>query len=213
MQSEHLRCFKTENSYLFFLQNTAWCGVTWSPKIFKRGKYYVIKYENIYMKNMKMKLLASPLSLSYGGLHRSFLQQVSWYWMPQPSLSALSFGGKSPGSEQLLFAYQKDEEDYIQTSLLYVYCVYIIYIYPLDQNCVCCSVSAAPHGYVFHICLRFDFNEHSVSVLCGWHRTAYTVWVQRILSKIALRWRRGDKLLNKVVIFVSLHTKSILVTS
>ncbi len=60
----------------------------------------------------------------------------------------------------------------------------------------------APHGYAFYICLRFDLNENSVSVRCGWHRTAYAVCIQRILSKMALRWRRGDKLLNKVIIFV-----------
>ncbi len=37
---------------------------------------------------------------------------------------------------------------------------------------------------------------------CGWHRTAYAVCVQRIFSKMALRWRRWDELLNKVVIFI-----------
>ncbi len=42
---------------------------------------------------------------------------------------------------------------------------------------------------VFYICLCFDLNENLVSVLCGWYRTAYTVCVQRILSKMALRWR------------------------
>ncbi len=46
-----------------------------------------------------------------------------------------------------------------------------------------------------------DLNENSSSV-CGWHRRAYAVCFQRIFSKMALRWRRGDKLLNKVVIFV-----------
>ncbi len=37
---------------------------------------------------------------------------------------------------------------------------------------------------------------------CGWYRTAYAVYVQQILSKIALHWHGGDGLLNKVVIFI-----------
>ncbi len=60
-----------------------------------------------------------------------------------------------------------------------------------------CSVSAAQHVY-----LCFDLNENSVSVWCGWHRTADVVCVQWILSNMALRWSGGDELLNKVVIFV-----------
>ncbi len=58
------------------------------------------------------------------------------------------------------------------------------------------------HGYVFYVYLRFDLNENSISVWRGWHRTAYGVCVQRIFSKMALRWRSRDELLNKVVIFV-----------
>ncbi len=50
-------------------------------------------------------------------------------------------------------------------------------------------------------------NIEDVSVWCGWHRTAYAVYVQRIFSKMALRWRRGDELLNKVVIFIFLAYK------
>ncbi len=50
--------------------------------------------------------------------------------------------------------------------------------------------------------LGFDLNENSISLWCGWHRTAYTICVQQIFSKMALRWCRGDKLLNKVVIFI-----------
>ncbi len=34
-------------------------------------------------------------------------------------------------------------------------------------NCVRCSVSVAPHRYVFYVCLRFDLNESSVSLWCG----------------------------------------------
>ncbi len=37
---------------------------------------------------------------------------------------------------------------------------------------------------------------------CGWHRTAYAVCIQQMLSKMALRWCRGGELLNKVVVFV-----------
>ncbi len=56
-------------------------------------------------------------------------------------------------------------------------------------------------------------NENSMSLWCGWHRTAYAACVQRILSKMVLRWRR-DELLNKVVIFAykvfsSLHNVTI----
>ncbi len=58
---------------------------------------------------------------------------------------------------------------------------------------------AGSHGYVFYVYLHFDLNENSVSVWCGWHRTAYAVCVQRIFSK--MRRRGGDELLNKVVIF------------
>ncbi len=61
---------------------------------------------------------------------------------------------------------------------------------------------AALHVYTFYVCLRFYLKENSVSVRCGWHRTAYAVCIQRIFSKIMLRWCRGDELLNKVVIFV-----------
>ncbi len=43
--------------------------------------------------------------------------------------------------------------------------------------------------------LHFDLNENSISLWRGWHRRAYTVCVQRIFSKMALRWLRGDKLL------------------
>ncbi len=63
-------------------------------------------------------------------------------------------------------------------------------------------MSAAPHVYVFNVYLRFDLNKNSVSVWRSWHRTAYAVCVQQILSKMVLRWCGGDELLNKVVIFV-----------
>ncbi len=73
------------------------------------------------MKNIKMKLLASPLSLSYGGLHRSFLQQVSRYWVPRPSLSALSFGGKllDPTRKMKKTIFKPD----IFKSIIYCVCV------------------------------------------------------------------------------------------
>ncbi len=47
-------------------------------------------------------------------------------------------------------------------------------------------------------------NIHWMQAACKqlWHRTAYTACVQRIFSKMALRWSRGDGLLNKVIVFV-----------
>ncbi len=51
-------------------------------------------------------------------------------------------------------------------------------------------------------CVRFDLNENNVSAWRSWHRRAYAVCVQRILSKMALGWHRGGELLNKVVILV-----------
>ncbi len=41
-----------------------------------------------------------------------------------------------------------------------------------------------------------------LSVWRSWHRTAYSVCVQWILSKMALRWCGGDALLNKIIIVV-----------
>ncbi len=51
--------------------------------------------------------------------------------------------------------------------------------------------------------LRFDLNENSASLCCGWYRRAYAVCIQWIISKMALRWRgqRGDELLKKSLIF------------
>ncbi len=49
--------------------------------------------------------------------------------------------------------------------------------------------------------LRFDLNKNSVSVWCSWHKTAYAICVQRIISKMSLCWCR-DELLNKVVVFI-----------
>ncbi len=71
-------------------------------------------------------------------------------------------------------------------------------IYPLDASSVCSCVSAAPQGYVFYACLRFELNENRASVWRGWHAAC----IQRIFSKMALHRHRGDKLLNKVVFFV-----------
>ncbi len=51
-------------------------------------------------------------------------------------------------------------------------------------------------------CLRFDLNENNVSVWCCWHRTAYVVYVQWILSKMAPGWRRRNELRIKSLIFV-----------
>ncbi len=38
-----------------------------------------------------------------------------------------------------------------------------------DAAFICCSVSAAPQGYVFYVYLRFDLNENSTSMWYGWH--------------------------------------------
>ncbi len=51
--------------------------------------------------------------------------------------------------------------------------------------------------------------KNSASVWRGWHAAC----VQRIFSKMALHWHRGDELLNKVVFLFSLCRKSILVAS
>ncbi len=47
----------------------------------------------------------------------------------------------------------------------------------------------------------------NVSAWLSWHRTAYTVCIQWMFSKMAPGWRRGDKLLNKVVFFSFAHKK------
>ncbi len=88
--------------------------------------------------------------------------------------------------------------------LLFSRCIYtVLWLLLLLGYCVRCSVSAAPHRYtVFYVYLRMDLNKNSVSVWCSWHRTAYTVCIQLIFSKMALRWRGGDELLNKIVIFI-----------
>ncbi len=61
---------------------------------------------------------------------------------------------------------------------------------PLDANSVFCSVSAAPHGYVFYVYLCFDLNENSVSVWCGWHRTEYAICVTVMRTETILPIRR-----------------------
>ncbi len=63
------------------------------------------------------------------------------------------------------------------------------------------SASVWHHTDNLH-CFRSNQSVENVSVRCGWHRTAHAICVQRILSKMKLRWHRGDELLNKVVIFI-----------
>ncbi len=61
-----------------------------------------------------------------------------------------------------------------------------------------CSVSAAPHGYVFYVYLRFDLNENSVSVWCSWHRTAYLTincFITSILQNIFFCVQHKKKLI------------------
>ncbi len=52
------------------------------------------------------------------------------------------------------------------------------------------SGSTVTFKYVFHVCFPFDLNENSASVWRSWHRTACTVCVQRIFSKMQLCWQR-----------------------
>ncbi len=44
--------------------------------------------------------------------------------------------------------------------------------------------------------------KQRIRIRCGWHRTAYIVYVCDILQNGTIGWRRGDELLNKVIIFV-----------
>ncbi len=69
----------------------------------------------------------------------------------------------------------------------------------------------AVHGYVFYIYLHFHLNENSVSMWCSWQRRPYAVCVQRIFSKMELRWHGGENCWIKSLFLVSLHTKSILI--
>ncbi len=74
------------------------------------------------------------------------------------------------------------------------------------------SVSAAPHGYVFYVYLRFDLNENSISVWCGWHRTAYAV----ASSGYSLKWHYAEPETNcwiKSLFLFPLRTKSILLVA
>ncbi len=50
-------------------------------------------------------------------------------------------------------------------------------------------------------------NVENVSAWRSWHRTAYVVYVQWILSKMAPGWHGGDKLLNKVIFIFFAHKK------
>ncbi len=77
--------------------------------------------------------------------------------------------------------------------------------YPLNVNgvfCVSCVMRLR--------CFRSDQSVNdvnSISTWCSWHRTAYTIYVQWIFSKMALGWHGGDKLLNKVFCFSFAHKK------
>ncbi len=62
-------------------------------------------------------------------------------------------------------------------------------------------VSCATPIHCLH-CACFNLNENNVSAWRSWHRTAYAVYVQWILSKMAPGWWGGEELLNKVIIFV-----------
>ncbi len=47
-------------------------------------------------------------------------------------------------------------------------------------------------GCVFSVDLRSDLNANSAPLWPGWYRRVYAFCVQGIISKMALRWRRGD---------------------
>ncbi len=87
--------------------------------------------------------------------------------------------------------------------LLFSRCIYtVLWLLLLLGYCVRCSVSAAPHRYtVFYVYLRMDLNKNSVSVWCSWHRTAYTVCIQLIFSKMALRWRGENCWIKSLFLF------------
>ncbi len=72
-------------------------------------------------------------------------------------------------------------------------------------------------GCVFFGDLRSDLNANSASLWPSWHGRVYAFCVQGIISKIALRWRRGDVTVPncwiKSLFLFYFRTKSILVAS
>ncbi len=54
----------------------------------------------------------------------------------------------------------------------------------------------------FLLLFMLDLKENSVSVWCGWRRTAYVVCVQQIFSKMALRWQEKICWIKSFIIFI-----------
>ncbi len=71
----------------------------------------------------------------------------------------------------------------------------------ITPRCRYKPVKATTHWYIFYLYLCFDLTK-TANPVHRWHRRAYAVCVQRIFSKMTLRWYRGDKLLSEVIIFV-----------
>ncbi len=59
---------------------------------------------------------------------------------------------------------------------------------PVSQS----SVSASTQGCIFFVDLRSDLNANSTPLWPGWYRGVYAFCVQGIISKMVLRWHRGD---------------------
>ncbi len=66
------------------------------------------------------------------------------------------------------------------------------------QTAYAVSVSAAPQGYAVFVQIKRKERKRRIRVV----RLIYAICVQWILSKMVQRWRRWDKMLNKVVIFI-----------
>ncbi len=69
-----------------------------------------------------------------------------------------------------------------------------------------CSVSAAPQGYVYYVYLCFDLNENSVSVCCGWHRTAYKKYSRSFVKLQLNHWWQMDYFGNVFHTFLGLDS-------
>ncbi len=59
------------------------------------------------------------------------------------------------------------------------------------QNAYTFSISASTLDCVFLVGLRSDLKANSAPLWTSWYRGAYAICVQRIISKMALRWLRG----------------------
>jgi len=68
-----------------------------------------------------------------------------------------------------------------------------------------CFLVMCNNQYIYSVwicflhCLCFDLNKNNL--WHSWHRRAYAVYVQWILSKMEPGWSRGDTFFNKIVFF------------